>query len=136
MLGPQSFGVEQSCGGAKNLVASCEVVAASCGSATLYSDQLFGGIMETIHAGSVSVDSGQILLIDPCYLRGEGMTEDHFRSVCDVTIGADFGECYTPSPSRIGTLGVAFATGGDGGFPVTVERDAHGIRRVIIEVRS
>lgn len=38
MQGPQNFGVQQSCGGAKNLVASCEALAASCGSATLYSD--------------------------------------------------------------------------------------------------
>lgn len=91
------------------------------------------------------VDSGQLLIVDPGYLRNEGITDTQYMSIMDATIARDCGTCFNPLPlrpdeplmSRENYLGFAFATGRDGNFPITVKRNAAGeITKVIINVRS
>ena len=91
------------------------------------------------------VDSGQLLIIDPGYLRNEGITDTQYYSIMDATIARDCGTCFNPLPLRpdeplMSTenyLGFAFATGRDGNFPITVKRNEEGeITKVIINVRS
>ena len=81
---------------------------------------------EKVTLGAVSVDSGQLLLVDPCYLKYWDHGEPDFNSpeilnsydeVCKKTSGKDGGgEVFD-------NLAVAFSTGfGDGVYSV------HGIK--------
>lgn len=70
--------------------------------------------------GHCGVDSGQILLIDPCYVY-----KDEYGS------GGDYDECcqITLSAERAGqtALGVVTESGyGDGVYPVYAQKDANG----------
>lgn len=82
--------------------------------------------------GSIPVDSGQIILVDPCnvtddrYSLGEP-TGGKYDETCRVTIAGEYGD------TSFGA--VAVATGGDGEFPVYAELDRHGKPvRLIIEL--
>jgi hypothetical protein len=78
--------------------------------------------------GSIPVDSGQIMLIDPCYIKKDFESDDapaglNYAGACNVTL----------SDKRCGRFGgpalLAFATStahGDGCYPVYVKRDAKG----------
>jgi hypothetical protein len=71
--------------------------------------------------GHVAVDSGQLIIVDPCYLKAwkDGdydKTDNHYGKTCSITDNQDRGGEVTVSP--IAGNGVAFRTGGDGGFPV------------------
>ena len=78
--------------------------------------------------GHCGVDSGQILLIDPCYVY-----KDEYGS------GGDYDQCcqITLSDERAGQtdLGVVTSSGyGDGVYPVYAKKDAHGrVKSVTIE---
>ena len=37
--------------------------------------------------GEVSVDSGTLLICDPCYLRSHGLTEEALEEISQVTLG-------------------------------------------------
>jgi hypothetical protein len=79
-----------------------------------------GKVMTTKLIGHCGVDSGQILLIDPCYVYN-----DEYGS------GGDFDECcqITLSDDKAGqtTLGVVTSTySGDGVYPVYATTDEHG----------
>ena len=72
-------------------------------------------VMTTKLIGHCGVDSGQILLIDPCYVyKG-----DDYDECCKVTLSEDkAGET---------TLGVVTSTySGDGNYPVYATTDEHG----------
>ena len=77
--------------------------------------------------GHCGVDSGQILLIDPCYVYKD-----------DYGSGGDYDQCcqITLSDAKAGQtdLGVVTSTAyGDGTYPVDAQRDAHGrIKQVTI----
>lgn len=86
--------------------------------------------------GQIGVDSGQILVIDPCYIlddeynpNGEP-TGGEYDSICRVTV-------KRPNHGQVLTGGLGFATGtyyGDGVYPVYAERDSDGaIRRLVID---
>ena len=74
--------------------------------------------------GHISVDSGQVMLIDPCYIKGDFDTDPvkglNYAGACGVTL----------SKHRCGEFGgLAFATStyyGDGEYPVFVKRDESG----------
>ena len=78
---------------------------------------------ETIHIGNVAVDSGQILIVDPCYLSewkdGEyGDLKSHYGRACHLTSDTKNlgGEMIV---SGIAGTGVAASSGyGDGLYPV------------------
>ncbi len=96
--------------------------------------------------GKVMVDSGQLMITDPCYLKDwkdnefrDGIIDDSYSYS-----GACFQTCETKdSAGQIGTYwdgefaqGVAFASGyGDGCYEVFAEYDENKrIRKVIIEM--
>ncbi|MDD4872904.1 MAG: hypothetical protein PHR77_20310 [Kiritimatiellae bacterium] len=100
-----------------------------------------------IQVGVVGVDSGQLIICDPCYIDSEWQ---HLPATeIAVTHSGEFnyqGVCCTTSLSetgcgqlnyKLGHPGVGVACGnfgGDGVFPVYVELDAHGqARRLIVE---
>jgi hypothetical protein len=76
--------------------------------------------------GYIPVDSGQIMLIDPCYIKQD------FESESTDSAGLNYaGACaVTLSDNRCGVFGdLAFATSthsGDGTYPVFVKRDRKG----------
>ena len=73
--------------------------------------------------GQCGVDSGQILLIDPCHVY-----KDEFDP--DNPTGGDYDECcrITLSEDAAGEteLGVVARSNGDGYFPVYAKTDEHG----------
>jgi len=82
--------------------------------------------MEEKLIGHVSVDSGQIIAVDPCYLKNwkdgefadkDGKEDNHYNDCCNATLGeVQGGEVLV---SGIAGNGVAFSTGyGDGNYPV------------------
>ena len=82
--------------------------------------------------GTVAVDSGQIMVIDPCYVwdddfaLGGAPTGGKYDAVCRVTTG----------DKGFGTIDLGFATGtlyGDGVYPVFAEMDGNRIVRLIID---
>ncbi|AZB43514.1 hypothetical protein CEF21_15055 [Bacillus sp. FJAT-42376] len=81
------------------------------------------------YAGSVAVDSGQLMITDPCYVIGKG-TEEEYKKTCEVTL----------TPDNCGQIlnGSAFALGtayGDGIYDVFVKRDSEGrITKVEIDL--
>ena len=90
-----------------------------------------------LQAGTVPVDSGQVMLIDPCYVN------PHFANGADDKPGEypDYaGACQASlSKPQCGNFakGLGFCTStniGDGEYPVYVQYDATGrIARVLIE---
>ena len=76
------------------------------------------------HIGNCAVDSGQLLIIDPCYLRdwvdGESEGDNHYAITCRTTMSKDqAGEILV---AGVGGIGVAASSGlGDGNYPVYAE---------------
>lgn len=82
--------------------------------------------------GTIAVDSGQIMVIDPCYVwsddfaLGAEPTGGEYDAVCRVTTGT----------KGFGQIDLGFATGtlyGDGVYPVYAEMVDGRIARLIIE---
>lgn len=83
---------------------------------------------ETRLIGYCAVDSGQIMLVDPCHVIGDAYTDKHYGDTIDVT-------CDDESPwgPDLGGLAVSTETGvGDGRFPVYGTFD--GPRIVSVEI--
>jgi len=81
--------------------------------------------------GHCGVDSGQILLIDPCYVYKDDFTGG------DTPTGGDYDECcrITLSEGAGQTqLGVVTSSGyGDGVYPVYAQKDGNGrVKQVTI----
>jgi Protein of unknown function (DUF4241) len=89
--------------------------------------------------GYCAVDSGQLIIVDPCYLREwkDGGSEDnsHYGRACALTVTQTGGGQMTVA--GIAGDGVVFASGwGDGNYPVLASRDADGrIIKVEIDMR-
>jgi hypothetical protein len=79
-----------------------------------------------VKVGNVAVDSGQIMLIDPCYIKADFETEYNappalnYAGACKASLSSDgYGE--------FGGLGFCTSSGyGDGLYPVYVKRDETG----------
>ena len=83
--------------------------------------------------GEVSVDSGQLLICDPCYLRSHAMTEEALEEISHVTLGEPRKMCGPAVNTKfVGSekqfpLGFVTTTGyGDGRYKVYVEKNAEG----------
>ena len=83
--------------------------------------------------GEVSVDSGTLLICDPCYLRSHGLTEEALEEISQVTLGEPRKMCGPAvNTQHVGSekqfpLGFVTTTGyGDGGYKVYVEKNAEG----------
>ena len=82
--------------------------------------------------GEVSVDSGTLLICDPCYLLSHGLTEEALEEISQVTLGQPRKMCgpavytqFTGVYADQKPLGFVTTTGyGDGGYKVYVEKTA------------
>ena len=86
--------------------------------------------MRTELAGYCGVDSGQIMVIDPCYALKDEFDDlnGNYRSVCNVTLSDDgYGEFPLPAFGYNQSIGVATSSGyGDGCYPVYVRLNKEG----------
>ena len=97
--------------------------------------------------GYAAVDSGQLLIVDPCYLsawkdgeafpkRGDKDYGNHYAKACKITTEAkdQGGELLV---SGIAGNGVVFASGyGDGNYPITAEYDKNGkIESIVVHLQ-
>ncbi len=75
--------------------------------------------VERILLGHAAVDSGQLIIVDPCYIE-DGLD---YEAVCKVTLEASRDEQGGPYLARgIAGFGVVTSTGfGDGNYPVYAE---------------
>lgn len=97
-------------------------------------------LSKLVHAGSFTVDSGQAMVGDPCYLDNwksnadeewniEGKAGEYsYHGACATTLAESFGELNEGSA-------VVFNTGyGDGIYPVYVELNNDGrVSKVVID---
>lgn len=77
--------------------------------------------------GSVSVDSGQIVILDPCYL--DKLSDDYYENVCSAT------ELGGGNATMFDHMGMAVASGtayGDGLFPVFAVYEAKDFKGLYI----
>tara|TARA_B100000676_G_scaffold281493_1_gene306599 strand:- start:922 stop:1200 length:279 start_codon:yes stop_codon:yes gene_type:complete len=84
--------------------------------------------------GFCPVDSGQIMLVDPCYVLADNNTKDEklnqfYRDICEVTLSSEQAGPWE--------LGCATSTGwGDGSYPVYVKREGGRVAEVRIVFMS
>ena len=86
-------------------------------------------MMETKLAGYCGVDSGQIMVIDPCYAFndeyfgvGGKPTGGNYDAICRVSLADTFGEFPLPANGYSQGIGVVTSSGyGDGNYPVFVD---------------
>ncbi len=79
--------------------------------------------MKKINIGNVAVDSGQVVIVDPCYLSNwkdgeyeKNSNENHYSEACNITLKDGYGEMIV---SGIAGTGVVSSTyDGDGVYPV------------------
>ena len=68
--------------------------------------------------GRVGVDSGQLVIVDPCYI-GSALTADHYDRICEVTTNTPHQGGSIPYEGGHEGLAVAFSSGiGDGVYDV------------------
>jgi hypothetical protein len=73
---------------------------------------------ETIKLGRIGVDSGTMMLCDPCYVIGKE-TKD-WTTVCEELKQMEEGLILNVNDHNFAN-GAIFSTGGDGSFPVELE---------------
>ena len=94
---------------------------------------------KTKYAGRCGVDSGQIMVIDPCYAFQDdynGMSSEvtggNYDAICRVSIADNFGEFPLPANGYPGNVGVVTSSGyGDGNYPVFVDVCSPGSRLAV-----
>lgn len=84
--------------------------------------------MEKKTVGYIPVDSGQVMLVDPCYV----LDEEKYRLACDATLSDDkMGEILVKDVA--GTAFVTSTATGDGMYKVEAEYNDHNeIKRIIL----
>lgn len=74
--------------------------------------------------GHIGVDSGQVMIVDPCYVIDD---KDKYGQICEVTLSDKQGGPVLPNVPNNAMLAVAHSTrDGDGVFPVYAEYDRFG----------
>ena len=90
-----------------------------------------------LKAGTVPVDSGQVMLIDPCYIGSDFPTEYGDKPGTNPDYAGACKASLTKAQCGNFAKGLGFCTStniGDGVYPVYVQYDANGrIARVLIE---
>lgn len=66
-----------------------------------------------IMIGRCGVDSGQIMIVDPCYVIDEKFSEQQYDECCEVTLSDRQGGQIMNSAAVVSTTGI-----GDGYYPV------------------
>lgn len=81
--------------------------------------------------GTVCVDSGQLLLVDPCYL-GKKQFKDLYQECCDATY--DEKNPKKVFDQVINSLGLCTSTGyGDGEYSVYAEVKSGRVMKIVID---
>lgn len=87
---------------------------------------------EFVRVGYIGVDSGQVMLIDPCYIKSDFDGDMHdkpglnYAGACRVTL-SDEGCGNFGGPGQPEEMAFATRTAyGDGLYPVYIRRDADG----------
>lgn len=68
--------------------------------------------------GRCGVDSGQIMITDPCYMIGDGFTDDDYQKACDITLSEEKAGPMMYEKGHEGKAVVSSAGIGDGYYPV------------------
>jgi hypothetical protein len=68
--------------------------------------------------GHCGVDSGQIMITDPCYMIDDGFTEAEYEKVCDITLSEDYAGPLMYEKGHEGKAVALRAGIGDGYYPV------------------
>jgi len=80
--------------------------------------------------GTVSVDSGQLLIVDPCYISE--LTEEHYEECCDAT--CEEGNPFKNYDQVFNKLGICSSSGwGDGEYNVYVEEREGRVMKIVID---
>jgi hypothetical protein len=87
--------------------------------------------------GYCGVDSGMLMIIDPCYVVGKDSTMneycDSWKKACEEIFCVEGHK--KDDPYDVYKLGIAVdTTYGDGTYPVYLETTKNGKRRVIVEL--
>lgn len=85
--------------------------------------------------GYCSVDSGQIMIVDPCYVVGRGAdnSEEDYDRICEVTLDNQ-SEVKCAGPIFEGHAIASGTLYGDGRYPVWAEVDSNGrVRSLTID---
>jgi hypothetical protein len=86
--------------------------------------------------GEISVDSGQIIIVDPAYVLKdykEGEADELYRKTSAMTVGLPYSGIVPMSDGDA----VALKTDIDGAFPVYAETASDGtIKKIIIDLQS
>lgn len=106
----------------------------------------FSGKEEIKQIGVVGVDSGQVVICDPCYIDSEWENEDvefskgkpaknnfSYNACCQVTMNGDAGQlCYKLGHAGVGV--VSTSGYGDGLYPVyaTIDKESGRIKELKI----
>ena len=73
--------------------------------------------------GRCGVDSGQIMITDPCYVIGEEFNDEHYEKVCDITLSEGRAGALPYEKGHEGKAVVASSGIGDGYYPVYATYD-------------
>ena len=68
--------------------------------------------------GHCGVDSGQIMIVDPCYIIDNKFTDEQYDECCQVTLSDDQAGPVMRNLAVVSTSGI-----GDGYYPVYATRD-------------
>lgn len=87
-----------------------------------------------VHVGGVCVDSAQLLIVDPCYLKNTDI-DKLYQQACDVTLSPlGVGGCLDPNGWN---LALATRTGwGDGRYHVYAQFRGDRVKAIKIEFMS
>lgn len=93
------------------------------------------------YVGTLGVDSGQMMLCDPCYIKkdfaneyGEGGNPMSYSGACNATL-SNQGFGFLTNTSGNYSINLAFVTSsgyGDGSYPVYIKRDGNRIAEMKI----
>jgi hypothetical protein len=87
--------------------------------------------MKKITIGHIAVDSGQVLIVDPCYLSEwkdgeykEGNLDNHYSQACNISYKDGYGEIVVSGTGGVGIVSKTYC--GDGVYPVIAHVDTDG----------
>lgn len=87
--------------------------------------------------GRCGVDSGQIMITDPCYMIDQGFNEAEYQKVCDITLSETGCGPLAYEKGHEGKAVVASSGIGDGYYPVYAtyaDVDGWGERIIRLEI--
>jgi len=75
-------------------------------------------VLKRVLVGRCGVDSGQIMIADPCYLIGDDFADKDYKAACAITLSDDQAGSLPFAKGHEGKAVVASSGIGDGFYPV------------------